>query len=383
MTSNDDNFIRSFFAKSTPVDSELPHRESVLESVMALRDLKNTGLGRVQFQNIHTEDVPAFLQGQHFIDADVEIAQNLCFLNIRTSEFGSGVSSDLTAAACHAACEAFERLLPKLGGMRGSRESEFSVFSIKNNHWCELPYNPLNRVDEQNPFREVSCGQAVHPNPTEALRNAFCELIERNSIASLKGNERWYDITESLVAANYSLLQTQQHWDMRGFVFQIAATISPHGAFVVVASAINRTPGGFPASYRGSASDFSLNYAPAQAVSELNRSGHFGPYVGIETIDEARIAQREFPRKDYHFGFLSRLMETDWLAICAKDATTCTLREIKNIMDLGPHQVAQSILSFYSDIYVIPYCDHEKLNLYGYKICIPDFPVAALERTSF
>jgi hypothetical protein len=373
--------IESFFDFNDGLNFQTPTRLQSSQVVLALKKLKETCFGSVSFEEIFQEELPEFLRNEHFVDAIVSISSRLCFKEGDLREFGSGVSSLLVGASAHAVCEALERLLPKLGGMKSARQSAESAYSLRFRKWIEFDFNPLDRGDAKNIFQAPS-GQAVHPLAREALRNAFCELVERNFVASVRGTEDWSDITESICDRAEVFKQTANHWVQRGFGFRVCAAKSRFGPFVVVASAINRELPGFPASFRGTASDFCLDYAPLQAVSELNRSGHFGPYQSLSGYDQALAERGKLSPNDYYYGFLSRLMLTDWLAAETQRATNISLTELVGREHASPKFTLHRLLDEVEDLYVVPICVPSELPLYGFKVCVSGLPLNAVERVA-
>lgn len=371
--------ILDFFAQSAPIKSQLPPRDKLVYAINTFKALTDSGLAQIYFTLVDDSSVPEFLNSTKFVDAYVHLHESLCFHTYAESEFGSGTGNDFAAASCHALSEALERLLPKMGGARNARPTAFSAFSLLKKSWTNLEFDPLNRSIANNPF-VYGGGQAVHPLPHEALRNAFCEVIERSFIANMDGTEEWFDITDCMIAHHSHFHLTQQYWHQRGFDFHVAVAVAQQGPFVVVASARNRIHGEFPAVYRGSACDFFLDYAPHQAVSELNRSAIFGPYQDLSSRTQALAASKNLDKSDYYFGYISRLVNGDWLSNCSVASTKISVSRLRQMFSPSPQETLNNILQNYEDVFVVPYSTEDDFGCFGCKICIPKLSLAAVER---
>ncbi len=381
MLAFDTSPVSIFFATDSPTKLRMPARSQIIETVNKLKKLSDSRTISVRFASVEESCIPSYLRSHLFVDAYLGINSSLCFRSFSEREFGSGTGLDIASASCHAVCEAAERLLPRLGGTKSARPTVQSAFSLFTGSWTEFDFDPLDRSDSRNPFI-FGGGQAVHPIAEEALRNAFCDLVERNFVATATGNENWFDITESLVEQFDSCRETMNYWKSRGFDFHVSVSVTELGPFVVVASAKNRNPGGFPSTYRGSACDFCLEYAPLQAISELNRSGNFGPYQELKDECDALSARDKLHPKDYYYGFLSRLINGDWLTECSRKEDQASISRLTNLYQPTPNKVLRAILGRYGDIFVVPYCSAGDLAIFGYKICVPGLSLAAVERVN-
>lgn len=368
-----------FDSTETPTFAN-PSRDQMSSTICALKSLDIEKATRIRFTEVKREDLPNFLSHLFFVDAYLRLSPEITMTHGTSEDYGSGVAEDVLAASCHATCEALERLLPRLGGMKHARPNANSAFSLRNKRFVELNFDPLSS-DPKNPFA-IPSGQAVHPISSEALRNAFGELIERHLVATTAGNNSWFDITESVCAANAQATKAKEYWRAKQYDFQIAATKSTFGLFFVVASAVHTDTGHFPASFRGTASDFDLSYAPLQALSELNRGACFGPYTAVENAIAAQLAQNQLSKHGYYFGYLDRMITTDWLALLPKgDIRKANLDSLRRTGTTSPRAAAKVLFDSYEDVLIVPYCEAKKLPVYGYKVCVPGLSQRAMERT--
>ncbi len=368
-----------FFESTDTPQFTTPNRKQISDTIFAIKSLSDTKLASIRFAEVKKSDLPEFLAHLHFVDAHLGLTPGITMTSATFDDYGSGVAEDILAASCHATCEVLERLLPRLGGMKHSRPTANSAFSLRHKKFVELNFDPLSN-DSQNPFATPS-GQAVHPISDEALRNAFGELIERNFVATTVGDNRWHDITESVCTANAQAAQAKEYWCAKQYEFQIAVTKTAFSLFFVVASAVHKDKDHFPASFRGTACDFDLSYAPLQALSELNRGACFGPYTEIKNAADARSSQNGLSTQGYYFGYLERMISPDWLALLPKRHALKT--HVDNLLSGGttnPRAAADVCLNSYEDVLVIPYCRAKEIPLYGFKICVPGLSQAAMER---
>lgn len=362
--------------------------------ILKLKTLEEQSLLTFNLLEVKKDFLPEFLRDLYFVDCVLKVDRKLTFLPSVKDTFGSGVDSNFLSASCHALGEGLERHLGFLGGTKDSRPSLNSAFSLIHKEWIELNFNPFSSDSRLNPF-SVPCGQACHMVLDEAFRNALGELIEKNFIATVDEDHDWFDITDDLVLEDPHAKISKIYWESLGYDFKIHVAISKLGGFVAIASAEKLDDGlghkiqsnlsveKFGTTFRGSAADFGLEYAPMQAISELNRSAFFGPYLNIKSAEDCLVERSKLSPDNYYFGYLERLRTGDWLVQLAKNASSkATLSGLKNARGFSLSRVIQNIRTEYKDFFVIPFSTLESIGVNGIKIAVPGLNVSSLSRLS-
>lgn len=380
--------ILRLMSKDTPLNY---YRMSVFEEesfVLKMKELEDQGRLSFKLYDVIKSDLPQFLQPYHFVDAEVKTASGATFVSSERSTKGSGVDGSFLSASCHALGEALERHLGFLGGTKDSRNSPTSVLSWAKQGWFELDSDPFGSDASVNPFWRPD-GQACHPNLEEAFRNALGEVIERNKLACAVGSDYWYDITESLLAREAHGRASEDYWKSLGYMLKVFVGLSPYGGFVSVATAVGKefsTKGApsrkrYGASFRGSAGDFCLDYGPMQAISELNRSAHFGPHLALSSDAETKEAQSKISSESYYYGYLERLLEVDWLyKLASSNSTVKSLEELRAAHVFSPKIILERLAARYGDVYVIPFASMSSSGIFGLKIAVPGLDVSGVSR---
>jgi ribosomal protein S12 methylthiotransferase accessory factor YcaO len=349
---------------------------------------------QVSFQlfDVVKSDLPVFLQPFHFVDAEIKTEGGSTFLGSGMATKGSGVDGSFLSASCHALGEALERHLGFLSGTKDSRKSQKSVLSWSKKDWLDLDFDPFGSDPKVNSFWSPD-GQACHPSLEEAFRNALGELLERNKLATVRASDPWFDVTESVLAMEPHARVSKDYWDGLGFNFNVFVGLGLYGGFVSMATAVAKdldqargnllsgSKGRYGASYRGSAGDFRLDYGPMQAISELNRSAHFGPYLGLVSDQETREAQSKISSQNYYFGYMERLLKLDWLhQMASSNCILKTIDELRELYTFTPKSIIERLADRYGDVYVIPYAVPASSGVYGIKLAVPGLDVSAVSR---
>ena len=357
--------------------------------ILKLKSLDESRSLKFQLLEVQNSSLPYFLHDMCFVDCLISVDGDFAFLSNTKETCGSGVGSDFLSSSCHAIGEALERHLGFLGGTKDSRPNLNSMFSLGKQKWIDQGYNPFGNDPKLNPFY-VPCGQACHPVLKEAFRNALVELLERQLLATVNVGNSWFDITDSLASEDTLARDSKKYWESIGFNFKVNVTLSPFGGFVAVASAETKGLSNaedidcskFGKSFRGSGADFGLEYAPMQAISELNRSAFFGPYLNINSYEDCRTAQSRLSDDDYYFGYLDRLMNGDWLTqVASRESSQISTISLRDTYTVSIREVVQNLIDEYGDVFVIPFATPESAGVYGLKIAVPGFNVSSISRT--
>jgi hypothetical protein len=384
------NLVRLDF----PLLYSKPDASTEEKLILKLKNLEQLGRLTFRLHEVAREFLPEFLRDFCFVDCFIKLDSKLTFLPSIKDTVGSGVDSDFLSASCHAIGEGLERHLGFLGGTKDSRPSLNSAYSLVRKEWVELNFNPFGSDPKENPF-SAPCGQACHMVFEETFRNALGEILERNFIATVDESHDWFDITDSLVLENPHAKQSKSYWETLGYDFRVHVAKLKFGGYVAIASTERLTDcsnqrleeklnsSKFGISYRGSGADFGLEYAPMQAISELNRSAFFGPYLNIKSPDDCLLAMKSLSIDDYYFGYLERLRMGDWLARLARSSSTkATSKSLKAASRFSLPEVLQNLTAEYKEIYVIPFSTLESLGAIGLKIAIPGLNVSSISRLS-
>jgi ribosomal protein S12 methylthiotransferase accessory factor YcaO len=150
--------------------------------------------------------------------------------------------------------------------------------------WIHLPYEPLKprSVHNPNPLYSRS-GEAFHVNRGEALRSAFCELLEREALyRTANGRAQLFDITDYARELSRDADAAFDYWSSSGYDLRLSLVDTPWKVCVVLATC-QQASRQFPMLFKGSGADFRPNHAIIQAVSELGRNAFMGPAVRCRT----------------------------------------------------------------------------------------------------
>ena len=384
--------ILSLIKRVEPLQYSKISRSEEESIILKFKECEQSGEMEYGLFDVLKSDLPDFLRPYYFVDAEVRFPGGSTFKPALKPTRGSGVGDHVLSASCHALGEALERHLGFLGGTKDARPSKSAVFSLAKKDWVDLGFDPFDSNPASNPFFSPD-GLACHPRLEEAFRNAMGELLERNFIATVDCKQPWLNVTESLISKDGHAKASQAYWENLGYSFAVYVALHPLGGFVSVATVVrlaetfagqnshDGTESQYGASFRGSAADFALDYAPMQAISELNRSAHFGPYLRIHSDLEARQAQSALSKEDYYYGYLERLMQVDWLhTLAASNSPIASLPELRLAHSASPRVVIGNLVDRFGDVFVIPYANPASSGMYGVKFAVPGCNTSAVSR---
>ncbi len=265
------------------------HEQACL--IDALRSLEEAQDVELRIETIATQSGVPWALDERIVDVHINFGRNYDdeFFAPTRASFGSGYSTDLLAAAAHAASECLERSAVDASGQRGIRPGDTYAWSEFSGQWLHLPYNPLRPYlgKTKNPDYSRS-GEAYHLSEPECLRAAFCEVLERDALnRGLRTPTECTDLTAILVEGSTKVRAVESFWHGAGYQFALVLLPSPFNVTAVLAIVRKNGPEDFRYSFKGVGADFRLEHAVEQAISELGRNAFTGP--ALDCTDEAAL----------------------------------------------------------------------------------------------
>jgi len=353
----------------------IPRMESACQFLHQLHFAEKQGFLSFSFLDVVPQERIPWRFDEHIIDSYIE------FSTLGAREFfsqsedkkvvGSGLNKDHVLGSVHAASEAWERLAARLEGQSHLRPSASLAWSTKHEIW-------VNITEEYEDFQDLKghrSGEAFHIIPAEATRAALCELVEKDIVYKMFEGNHDFDIGDITTFASQKYKRVQygiQGFQKLGFEVTLFHTVVWGGIHVVLACSRSHHPLFFPNSFKGSAADFSLEYALYQALSELERACFMGKPSALKSAKEAvlSVQRGELSSASADIALLmlpsSRSLWNPLFLVAQK-------KEVEDIPQ-NSNEVIEIIKSHTEDIFIIPLIK----NLFGVdgiatKILIPHY----------
>lgn len=267
-----------------------PAQKDQIALISAVKRLQQTGKLTLELRKVGSDNSLPWNSHYKIFDAVIELKDLSGFFSEASilKKIGSGVSSDMLAGSCHAISENFERLFVTAGGQKSLRKTQNDVFEVFSQQWITLPCDPL-KV-ENNPDYSRSA-EAFHLYKGEALRAAYCELLEREALCSFNNQkEQACDITDYAINTVKMARRAKDSWSKAGYSFNLLAIPSDWKTWVILAVVRNNKESthrqSFRQSFKGNAADFNLSHAIWQAISELERNAFLGEGASCTSFED-------------------------------------------------------------------------------------------------
>jgi len=295
------------------------------------------------------------------------------------ASFGSGYSSDLLAAAAHAASECLERSAVDASGQRDIRPGDTYAWSEFSSKWLHLPFNPLrpHQGKVKNPDYSRS-GEAYHISEPECLRAAFCEVLERDALnRGIRIPADCVELPASAVPGFTKVHAAESFWRGAGYEFALILLPSPFNVTAVMAIVRKDGPADFRYSFKGVGADFHLGHAVEQAISELGRNAFTGPALGCNDEVALRVLLLD--------ANVSTSIKPNLVMLSPRfkgavdpffGLSSLSLRDLeRHQANCGPTESLNSLKKSGNDLWLVPLLNGlDGIPGFAYKVIIPGLP---------